>query len=144
MEVGSPAIPFGVAREPMAAVRSIGRVVVGRGWLLGALALAEPLKALGMPRAFDRRRADFTGIANPKDPEDRLYVGNVFHKAFVKTDEKGTEAAAASAVVMMRAAGMPAPPPVVFRADRPFLFLIRDQASGAVLFLGRVADPAAK
>jgi len=110
----------------------------------GSLPLADHLKAMGMPLAFDRRRADFTGIANPKNPDDRLSIGNVFHKAFVKTDEKGTEAAAATAVVMMRAAGMPAPPPVTFTADHPFLFLIRDTASGAILFLGRVADPSSK
>ncbi|HEY6549207.1 MAG TPA: serpin family protein, partial [Vicinamibacteria bacterium] len=72
----------------------------------GSLALATHLKAMGMPLAFDRERADFTGIANPKDPKDRLHIGNVFHTAFVKTDEKGTEAAAATAAVMMRAAGM--------------------------------------
>ncbi len=108
------------------------------------LALGESLLAMGMPLAFDRRRADFTGMANPKDPEDRLYISAVFHKAFVKTDEKGTEAAAATAVVMFRATGIPVPPPVVFKADHPFLFLIRDHASGAVLFMGRVADPSVK
>jgi serpin B len=110
----------------------------------GSLALATHLKAMGMPLAFDRERADFKGIANPKDPKDRLHIGNVFHKAFVKTDEKGTEAAAATAVVMMRATSMPMPPPVEFKADHPFLFLIRDNESGAVLFMGRVADPSAK
>ena len=110
----------------------------------GSIALAPVLKAMGMPLAFDRRQADFTGIANPKDPRDRLYIGNVFHKAFVKTDEKGTEAAAATAVVMLRAAGMVPDPRVVFQADHPFLFLIRDNGSGAVLFMGRVADPSVR
>jgi serpin B len=107
------------------------------------LALSQELKRLGMPLAFDRRRADFTGIAAPPDPDDRLVVSEVFHKAFVNVDEKGTEAAAATAVVMPRAAGMRMQPdPKTFVADHPFLFLIRDTRSGLVLFLGRVVDPA--
>ena len=70
-------------------------------------------------------------------------ISNVFHKAFVKVDEKGTEAAAATAVVMQRAGAMPDPQrPQEFRADHPFLFLIRDLKTGAVLFLGRVVAPA--
>ena len=65
----------------------------------------------------------------------------VLHKAFASVDEAGTEAAAATAVVMER--GMPPPPkdPVLFRADRPFLFLIRHRPTGAILFLGRLVDP---
>lgn len=106
------------------------------------LALSEQLSALGMPLAFDRRRADFTGIAAPPSPDDRLVVSEVFHKAFVSVDEKGTEAAAATAVVMMRAAGMRPMDPKTFVADHPFLFLIRDGRTGLVLFLGRVVDPA--
>jgi serpin B len=106
-----------------------------------SMPLSHVLEGLGMRAAFDRRRADFTGIANPPDPEDRLFVREVFHKAFVKTDEKGTEAAAASAVTMPRVASMPLEEPIPFRADHPFLFLMRDKASGLVLFMGRVADP---
>jgi serpin B len=106
-----------------------------------SLALGEVLKGLGMSDAFDRQRADFTGMANPPDPRDRLFIGQVFHKAFVKTDEKGTEAAAATAVAMMRVAGMPLSPAAEFKADHPFLFFIRDPGSGLVIFMGRVADP---
>jgi serpin B len=106
--------------------------------------LSHVLEGLGMKAAFDRRRADFTGMANPPDPEDRLFVKEVFHKAFVKTDEKGTEAAAASAVTMPRVASMPIEEPVPFRADHPFLFLMRDKASGLVLFMGRVTDPSVR
>jgi serpin B len=109
-----------------------------------SIALADQLKAMGMAAAFDRRRADFTGIANPRDPTERLYLAEVFHKAFVKADEKGTEAAAATAAVMARVSGMPMAPPEEFKADHPFLFLIRDNASGLVLFLGRVSDPSSK
>jgi serpin B len=108
-----------------------------------SLALADTLRALGMARAFDPRQADFTGMAKPGDPADRLFLARVFHKAFVRVDEKGTEAAAATAASMARTSA-PASPPREFRADHPFLFAIRDTASGLVLFLGRVADPSAR
>jgi serpin B len=106
-----------------------------------SLSLGEDLKALGMPLAFDRQRADFTGIASPPDPDDRLVIAKVFHKGFVRVDEKGTEAAAATGVMGIRAGGMAEKPPRQLKVDRPFLFLIRDNASGLVLFLGRVSDP---
>ena len=109
-----------------------------------SLELAPVLRAMGMPLAFTRGRADFTGIANPPSPDDRLYITHVFHKAFVEVDERGTEAAAATAVVMARAGGAaPSAPPVAFTADHPFLFLIRDLRSGAILFMGRLVDPQA-
>jgi serpin B len=104
------------------------------------LALKPPLEAMGMKLAFQRGAADFTGMANPSNPEDRLSIGNVFHKAFVAVDEKGTEAAAATAVVMMRAGGKPAEPTRV-KVDHPFLFFIRDRKTEALLFVGRVVDP---
>src|SRR6266567_4607627 len=66
-----------------------------------SLAIRERLVALGMKLPFDQGCADFRGIADPPNPDDRLVISNVFHKAFVKTDEKGTEAAAATAAVMM-------------------------------------------
>ena len=110
-----------------------------------SLSLGDTLQALGMPLAFDRASADFTGIANPPSPADRLYISKVFHKAFVKLDEKGTEAAAATAVVMARAgSAAPSKPPSEFKADRPFLFFLRHLKSGAILFMGRVSDPAVK
>jgi serpin B len=108
----------------------------------GSLALGKDLKALGMPLAFDPERADFTGIASPPDPDDRLVLAEVFHKGFVRVDEKGTEAAAATAVMAVRTGAAAAmEPPRRLKADRPFLFFIRDNASGLVLFLGRVSDP---
>ncbi len=107
-----------------------------------SLSLGSELVKLGMVDAFDKDKADFTGIANPKDARERLYIAKVFHKAFVKVDEKGTEAAAATAVVMAKGGGgPPARPALEFTADRPFLFLIMEKASGLVLFVGRVADP---
>jgi len=105
-----------------------------------SLALGEDLKALGMPLAFDLQQADFTGIANPPSRNDRLVLGEVFHQAFVRVDEKGTEAAAATAGGMPTGANAENLPRLV-KVDRPFLFLIRDNASGLVLFLGRVSDP---
>jgi serpin B len=95
--------------------------------------LVPPFMKLGMKDAFSRR-SDFSGMDGTKD----LYISAIRHKAFVEVDEKGTEAAAATAVVMgLRSA----PRHPRFNADHPFLFLIRDNATGSILFMGRVADP---
>lgn len=107
-----------------------------------SLSLKKMLSAMGMPLPFIRGKADFTGIANPTDPDDRLNIGDVFHKAFVEVDEKGTEAAAATAVVMVRKGAGLGVKPKVFKADHPFLFIIRDVNTQAILFVGRVANPA--
>ncbi len=98
--------------------------------------LGPNLAALGMPTAFGGD-ADFSGIT----AAERLFIGNVAHEAAIAVDEAGTEAAAATAVLMPRCSAMSAPQTVVFTADHPFLFLIRDTETGAVLFLGRLADP---
>lgn len=99
--------------------------------------LGETLSAMGMPLLFDEERADLSGIAT----QDRLHVSAVIHKAFVDVNEEGTEAAAATGIVIgVRSAAFPAPP-VIFRADHPFLFLIRENQTGRILFLGRVANP---
>lgn len=110
-----------------------------------SLKLSQALKGLGMRSAFDdpSGSADFDRMA-PRKPDDYLFISEVFHKAFLELDEKGTEAAAATAVVMARATAMrpePKPEPVVVRVDRPFLFAVQHRASGACLFLGRVNDP---
>jgi serpin B len=103
--------------------------------------LEGTLSAMGMSRAFDANAADFSGMTGNHD----LFISAVIHKAFIDVDEKGTEAAAATAVVMEGAMAMPPrfrpPPPPVFRADHPFIFLIRDNRSGSILFMGRVTDP---
>jgi serpin B len=98
--------------------------------------LKEALAALGMPQAFSEA-ADFSGMTGKKD----LFISDVFHKAFVSVDEAGTEAAAATAVVMKLTSA--ASDPVEVNVDRPFLFLIRDVETGAILFVGRVVDPSA-
>ncbi len=98
--------------------------------------LKKSLIALGMGHACSDA-ADFSGLDGSKD----LKITEVVHKAFVDVNEEGTEAAAATAAVVETKAFRPPEPPVIFRADRPFLFLIRDTASGAILFLGRVERP---
>jgi serine protease inhibitor len=111
-----------------------------------AARLGDPLKALGMPLAFDGARADFTGIHVPEAPLDQLHIDEVIHQANIDVDEKGTEAAAATAVVMTTG-GCTGPNPaktVTLRLDRPFLFLVRDLGTGAILFMGRVVDPSVK
>ncbi len=100
--------------------------------------LAQPLSQLGMDDAFDLGKADFSGMTTM----EKLYISAVLHKAFVAVDEKGTEAAAATAI-MVAPTAMPMEPKIIFRADRPFLFLIRHRPTGAVLFLGRLANPGA-
>ncbi|MHC4931075.1 MAG: serpin family protein [Planctomycetota bacterium] len=99
-----------------------------------AFRFAETLQAMGVREAFTAR-ADFSGM----NGRGGIFISAVEHKAFVAVDENGTEAAAATAVVMKRGGG----PRVdaVIRADRPFLFLIRDRQTECILFLGRVADP---
>jgi serpin B len=111
----------------------------------GTVELSKQLAALGMSMAFDRSRADFSGINGHEPPhEEALFVSAVLHQAYVEVDEQGTEAAAATAVAMELASPLikrsPTPIPI-FRADHPFLFAIRDRKSGTILFLGRVADP---
>jgi len=101
-----------------------------------SLSLRGALSALGMPLAFDAGQADFSGATGRRD----LYISDVIHKANVAVDEKGTEAAAATAVSVGTSA-IASPPPVVVRADHPFVFFIRDQQTGSILFVGRVLDP---
>ena len=102
--------------------------------------LTQTFEALGMTIPFDPGAADFSGM----DGSRNLSISDILHKAFIATDENGTEAAAATAVIMTATAIMPpVERPSVFRADHPFLFLIRDNVSGAVLFMGRVNDPTA-
>jgi serpin B len=90
-----------------------------------------------MPAAFDLNTADFSGMTG----ERNLFIGGVFHKAFIKVDEKGTEAAAATGVVMELTS---MPRQVTFTADHPFIFLIMDKNSDTILFMGRVMDPGGK
>jgi serpin B len=99
--------------------------------------LPEQLKALGMEQAFDPIAADFTGISS----QGQLVITDVIHQSFVSVDEQGTEAAAATAVIV----SFTSAPVETFQltADSPFIFLIRDIETGAVLFMGRFVGPEA-
>jgi serine protease inhibitor len=95
--------------------------------------LNDPLKAMGMGVAFARGKADFRGMRDQKD----LYISEIKHKAVVEVNEEGTEAAAATS------GGGPlrAIQRFTFIADHPFLMMIRDQRTKALLFMGVVVDP---
>ncbi len=97
--------------------------------------LAETLARMGMPDAFSDEAADLSGM----DGTRNLFIKEVVHKAYVSVDEAGTEAAAATAVIV---AEMAAPmEPVEMVVDHPFVFMIRDIETRAILFVGRVVDP---
>jgi len=96
--------------------------------------LVDSLAEMGMPIAFSGA-ADFSGMTGTRE----LAIGDILHKAFVSVDESGTEAAAATAVVMELTAAPEQP--VEVTVDRPFVFLIRDIETGAILFVGRVLNP---
>ena len=99
------------------------------------VSLKEALSALGMEGAFDPARADFSGI-NPQQRD--LHISEVKHKTFVEVNEEGTEAAAVTSVVIdVTSVGEP----TVMRIDRPFVFAIREHATGSILFIGQITDP---
>lgn len=110
--------------------------------------LAEIMPAMGASTPFSRS-ADFSGMAQLPVPggdprECGLKIDHVIHQANIDVDEMGSEAAAATAVVMgiiVTGSRPPPPPPFVFRADHPFLFLLRDKRTGLILFAGRFVDP---
>lgn len=123
--------------KPAAAQKAIeklhycaGPVTLPRFKVTLRISLAKDLKEMGMPLAFTN--ADFSGIAS-----SRLAISDVIHKAYVDVDEAGTEAAAATAVLLKDGKVRS----FSFRADHPFLFLIRDTQTNSVLFQGRVTDP---
>ena len=100
------------------------------------VSLKEALSALGMDGAFDPSRADFSGI-NPQQRD--LHISDVRHKTFVEVNEEGTEAAAVTSVVIdVTSVGEPS---ITMRIDRPFVFAIREHATGSILFIGQITDP---
>ena len=86
--------------------------------------------------------ADFTGMQDNVSRGNSLFISQVIHKAFVDVNEEGTEAAAATALVFE--AGAAPRTPILFKADHPFMFVIRHNATGSILFMGRVNDPRGK
>lgn len=111
--------------------------------------LVEPLRQLGMQRAFVAKLlpegADFSGMTASPELQHQLCIADVIHQARISVSERGTEAVAATAIVAEPAAEAPpvelVPFTPQFRADRPFVYLIRDRESGAILFLGTMLDP---
>jgi serpin B len=97
-----------------------------------SLDLMEPLKSLGMKSAFGMNTANFSGM----DGTTNLSISDVIHKAFVEVNESGTEAAAVTVQIVMTASMAER-----FIVDHPFIFLIRDNGSGSILFMGRIVDP---
>jgi serpin B len=110
------------------------RVDLPRFKITSRFDLADVLSAMGMPLAF-RAGADCSGMTT----QEKLFISKVIHQAFVEVNEEGTEAAAATAVLMMRASAVQKQ--ITFRADHPFLFLLRDNRTGSILFVGRMANP---
>ncbi|MBN1563804.1 MAG: serpin family protein, partial [Anaerolineae bacterium] len=103
------------------------------------LNLKPPMIALGVVDAFDPALADFSRMV---DLGESLFISGALHKAYIGVDEAGTEAAAATALIMdTTAAPMPSEP-VIIQLDRPFIYAIYDRATGSILFLGRVMNPA--
>ncbi|HEQ99321.1 MAG TPA: serpin family protein [candidate division Zixibacteria bacterium] len=94
----------------------------------------DPLASMGMGVAFDMDAADFSGM----EPEGELFISRVLHKTFVQVDEEGTEAAAVTAVEMMTKA---MPQSKEIRFDRPFVFVIHEKTTGAIIFMGKIMQP---
>ncbi len=106
-------------------------------WETGySVGLRDTLSALGMPSAFTPGLADFSGIIDQSEGSVPIHLGHVPHKAYVKVDERGTEAAAATGAEARITSGQPS-----FVADHPFVYLIRDRLTNSILFVGRVEDP---
>jgi serpin B len=111
------------------------KVFLPRFTLESRLQLADTLEAMGLSRAFKAGEADLSGIAG----DQGLFLSAAIQKAFIDVNEEGTEAAAATDINVKATEAIEGPP--VFRADHPFLFMIRDRRTGSLLFLGRLVNP---
>ncbi len=126
-----------VVNEVLGKTKSIKvAVAVPKFKMTSSFQLADVLAKMGMPSLFQPGKADLSGMVATKD----MSISKVVHKAYVDVNEEGTEAAAATAVIGVRMA-VKAPMIPVFRADHPFVFAIRDNKTGSILFLGRVTNP---
>jgi len=96
--------------------------------------LKQPLADLGMEIAFNPFLADFSGMS-----DKQLFISEAKQKTYIKVNEEGTEAAAVTSIGINESAGPP-PQPVTFRTDRPFLFMIQEQSSGVILFMGKIGQ----
>jgi serpin B len=150
MAVVVPDGPLGPVEEALAAGGAGGlltgltphrvRLALPRFKAAASFSLGPSLMSLGVAAAFDRDKADFSGITTAEP----LAIGAAVHRALIDVDENGTEAAAAAAVGMVRPTAVRQEgPPIVVTVDRPFLFAITDAATGRPLFLGRITNPLA-
>jgi serpin B len=118
--------------------RRLVELYIPRFKIESMFSLNRAIGGLGAPSAFIPSVADFSGINGRRD----LFISDAVHGAFISVDEKGTEAAGATAVIARTSSIMlDSAEPVIFRADHPFLFFIKDEMSGAILFMGKVARP---
>lgn len=117
-----------------------GRIVLPRFRLEYEVTLNQALSAIGMAIAFAPQSADFSGMLAPGATGPNLYIDEVKHKTFVEVNEEGTEAAAVTAVMMSRAS-FTVKRTFSMVVDRPFFCAIRDDQSGAILFLGNIMEP---
>jgi serpin B len=106
-----------------------------------AAELIPPFKALGMSKVFDPAVSDLSGLTGLPREKAQSTIDQIAHRAVIEVAEEGTEAAAATAVVVTTRTMAPGNQPERFAVDRPFMFLIADDATGAILFAGRVSDP---
>ena len=116
-----------------------GTVVLPKFKLEYSVRLEKPLKAMGMKTAFNPfGAADFSGISSRP-----LYISAVQQQTFIEVNEKGTEAAAVTGMAVPMSSGPEPPPPPPFKmiVDRPFLFLIADEQTGTILFMGIIFEP---
>lgn len=106
-----------------------------------AAQLIPPFKALGMSKVFDPAVSDLSGLTGLPREQAQSSIDQIAHRAVIEVAEEGTEAAAATAVVVTTRTMAPSQQPERFTVDRPFMFMIADDATGAILFAGRVSDP---
>ncbi|PNY12644.1 serpin-ZX-like protein [Trifolium pratense] len=100
------------------------------------------LKEVGVVSPFSTSDADFTKMVEPNSPLDKLHVESIFHKAFIAVNEQGTKATATAAAVIRKPLGISKPlEGTKFKANRPFLFLIIEDFTGTILFVGQVLNP---
>jgi len=90
-----------------------------------------------LPMAFSPGGADFSGMTGKRD----LYITDVIHQAYINVDEKGTEAAAATVTLMGLGSAPQSPDLKIFNVDHPFVFLIKDNTTGSILFMGKIMNP---
>ena len=101
-----------------------------------AVTLNDILTEMGIQTAFDKNKADFKKMFT--QVVENIYISDVIHKTFINVDENGTEAAAATGIVI-DVTSIPTEEPIVFKADKPFTYFIRDNANGEILFMGEYA-----